>query len=54
MTAWNGQFHLLQIIKNKDRRDLCVMKTHQLQCNIMEMSVLSVTHTAQVNKDPLE
>ena len=54
MTSWNGQSHLLQIIKTKDMRDSCVMKTHQLPCNIMEMSVKSVNHTAQVNEDPLE
>ena len=39
VTSWNGQFQLLQITRIKNQRDLHMMKTSQLGCSIMEMSV---------------
>ena len=48
MTSWSGQSQLLQIIKIKNQRELYVMKTNQLGCSHMVMSVKSPCHTAQV------
>ena len=54
VTSWNGQFQLLQITKIKNQRDLHMMETSQLGCSIVEMSVKSKCHTAQVRGDPQE